>query len=149
MNWVFMIALLGAGLSGRASPSWSSLPDALAEARRHDRPVLVYVEAAWCGPCRQLERDTFRDPGVGRRLRRFARAVLTFDDDDRMHRIGAYRLSEAAWAARLGARSTPTLIFLSSDGAVLGRHTGFLPPEALVPLLDAVLAAPHPRLETP
>lgn len=103
--------------------------------------MLIYVRAAWCGPCRQLERNTFPAPPIAQRLERFALVRLTVDDYDRMHRVGPYRLSEAEWARRFGATSTPTLVMLSPDGGVLGQHTGYLPPEGLLPLLDAALAA--------
>ncbi|MEO0559010.1 MAG: thioredoxin family protein [Bacteroidota bacterium] len=121
---------------------WRPLPEALALAQASDVPTLIYVQAAWCGPCRRLERDTFADTNVQARLARFALAQLTFDDRDRQHRIGPYRRSEAEWARRFGASATPTLVLLSPDGSVLGRHTGFLPPEGLLPILDAALAAP-------
>ena len=123
------------------APDWRPLPDALAAGRASGRPVLVYVQAVWCGPCRLLERDTFADPAVAAWLDRFALARLTVDDRDRGHRVDGRRLSEAGWAAHLGADATPTLVWLSPDGAVLGRHTGYLPPEGLLPVLDAALAA--------
>ena len=115
------------------------MPEALADASASKRPALVYVHAAWCAPCRRLERETFADPAVAARLGRFARTKLTFDDYDRTHRLGAYRLSEAAWAAHLGAETTPALIVLAPDGSILARQTGFLPPAGLLPILDAAL----------
>ena len=123
-----------------APPRWLALPEALAQAGAEGRPVLVYVQAAWCGPCRRLERETFADSAIAARLDRYALARLTLDDRDRHHRVGDYRLSEAEWAVRLGAAATPSLILLAPDGAVLGRHTGFLPPDGLLPILDAALA---------
>lgn len=136
-----LLLVLLASVPGAAQPRpWDTLPDAFAQAAAEGRPVLVYVQAAWCAPCRRLERETFTDDAVGARLDRFARARLAFDDRDRMQRLGPYRLSEADWAARLGAEATPTLVLLAPDGAVLGRHTGFLPPAGLLPLLDAALA---------
>ena len=138
-----MIFLLGSALPalGQAPPvpEWQSLPEALAEAAASKRPALVYVRAAWCAPCRQLERETFADPAVAARLSRFARAKLVFDDYDRTHRLGDYRLSEAAWAAHLGAEATPALILLAPDGSILARQTGFLPPTGLLKILDAAL----------
>jgi len=120
---------------------WKTLPKALGEAQTEQQPTLVYVHAAWCGPCRQLERETFTDARVLERLAQFSKAELTFDDRDTKHRVGPYRLSEADWAKRLGASSTPTLVVLSPDGGVLGRHTGFLPPDGVLPILDAALTA--------
>lgn len=140
---------------GVSDPSpWLNFEQALTEARETGRPVLVYVRAPWCGPCRRLEHETFTDPAIRLLLEGFVLARLTIDDHDRMHRAGPYRLSEAGWAARLGAESTPTLVFLSSEGAHLGRSLGFLPPEGLLPILGAVLAGPsdppvQPQLPAP
>ena len=120
---------------------WQPFPAALSDAASAERPALIYVHAVWCSPCRRLERETFSDPDIAATLRRFALGELTFDDHDQTHRIGDYRLNEAAWAAHLGAESTPALIFLGPDGAVLARQHGFLPPAGLMPILDAVLQA--------
>ena len=143
LNLNIAILLLGCALPalGQAPPvlEWGSLPEALADAATTKRPTLVYVHAAWCAPCRRLERETFADPAVAARLGRFARAKLTFDDYDRTHRLGDYRLSEAAWAARLGAETTPALIVLAPDGSFLTRQIGFLPPAGLLAILDAAL----------
>lgn len=135
----FVLVLVGAA-AAQPAQAWRTLPEALALAQADARPALVYVQAAWCGPCRRLERETFTDPTVSAALNRFALARLTVDDRDRVQVVGPYRLSEAEWAARLGADATPTLVLLAPDGAVLGRHTGFLPPSGLLPLLAAALA---------
>ena len=128
------------GVCSAGSVDGGTLPEALRAARQARTPVRVYVHAAGCGPCRRLERETFADPAVRARLGRFACAQLAFDDRDRQHRVGAYKLSEAEWSARLGAEATPTLVLLDPDGAVLGRSVGFLPPDGLLPILDAALA---------
>lgn len=123
------------------TPDWQRLPRALAQAEQNGQPALVYVEAPWCGPCRQLERDTFSDARVEARLGDFALARLVIDDRDRTHRVGPYRLSEAAWAQRLGATVTPTLVLLAPDGSVLARQEGLVAPTFLLSILDAALAA--------
>lgn len=131
------LCIVGAPRADAQALHWRSLSQAFAA----EQPVVVFVRAPWCGPCRQLERETFTDPAIAERLARFSLTRLTIDDHDRMHRVGPYRLSEADWAARLGAERTPTLILLSPDGAILGRQTGWLPPSLLAPILDAALAS--------
>lgn len=119
--------------------AWRPLGEALAAARQTGRPVLVYVRAAWCGPCRRLERTALADASVRARLARFHLVRLDLDGE-RRHRAGPYRRSEAEWAARLGAETTPTLVFVAPDGAVLGRRAGLLTAPDLTAVLDAVLA---------
>lgn len=140
--WLILTILAGIVLpaSAQTTAKWQSWTDAWSEAAASDLPALVYVRAAWCSPCRKLERETFSDPAVELRLRRFAQARLTIDDFDSVQRLGAYRLSEAAWAARIGAESTPALIVLAPGGAILARHSGYVPARGLVSILDAALA---------
>ena len=42
--------------------SWS--PEAFAEARASDRPILLDIGAAWCHWCHVMDRETYEDPGV-------------------------------------------------------------------------------------
>ena len=137
MAKILLLFLIGAGpCYAQAALDW--LPFAEAMQTSHQQPTMVYVQAPWCGPCRQLERSTFSDAMVQEALGGWALAKLTIDDHDRTHRVGPYVKSEADWADKLGATTTPTLIFLRSDGGILARRTGVLPPEALIDMLAAV-----------
>lgn len=140
--WLTFTVLAAVTLPTSAQPAagWQSWSEAWSEAAASNRPTLVYVRAAWCAPCHRLERETFKDPAVIMRLHRFAQARLTIDDFDNVQRIGRYRLSEAAWAARIGADTTPALIVLAPGGAILARHKGYVPARGLVTILDAALA---------
>jgi len=93
------------------------------EVMQSDRPVLVDVSAAWCGPCKKLEPivDEIADDFDGRLK------VVKVDVD-----------SSPTTAARFGVMSVPTLL-LVSGGAVKDQMIGLLSKQALSDRVNKVL----------
>ncbi|MEL6612603.1 MAG: thioredoxin family protein, partial [Bacteroidota bacterium] len=116
--------------------TWASLPDAFAEAAATDRPVLVYVHAAWCGPCRQMEAAVF--PEVAPLLARFARAELDYADHESHLTLGDHTRSPFAWAQHFGATGTPAFILFEPDGTLITRVQGTQSVDAFALLLAYV-----------
>lgn len=119
--------------------AWRSLPDALDASS--EAPILVYVHAPWCGPCRKLERDVF--PEVRPLLQRFTRAHLDFDDTEGSLRLGSVSKSPFDWARHFGIDTTPGLIFLDARGTVITTMTGAMNAESLQYLLAFVVTGAH------
>lgn len=96
---------------------------ALADARREGKSVIIDTFADWCIPCKELDRFTFTDEAVKKEAERFValKLDLTSSEPD----------SEAARARqRFGIRGVPTVLFLDSTGRELGdlRLEGFEKP---------------------
>ena len=128
---LLLVALMSIGTVGlfadhgaTDSLQWQGLPQALEDAARTRRPVLIYVHAPWCGPCRRMERDVF--PQTTSLLGRFALARLDFDDHETQIELEGVARSPFAWAHHFGAGTTPSFVLLDTDGSVITRATGFV-----------------------
>ena len=95
----------------------TTFDEALAAAKKSERPILVDFTAEWCGWCKKLDRDTFGNEAVIRLVNEFFVAVKV--DTDKSPAISKkYKVS-----------GLPTLLILGPDGSELQRLTGYRPPE--------------------
>jgi thiol:disulfide interchange protein DsbD len=99
---------------------------ALADARRSGRPLLIEFHAAWCGACKLLEKHTWRDADVKREVAsRFVPLRLDVteqsDADERLQK--RYRVTEL-----------PTLLRVRA-GMETSRLFGYVPPAEMLRFL--------------
>jgi len=99
--------------------------DALARARREGRYLLVDATAAWCAPCKLMDRMTWRDPSVLAWVE--AHAVAIQVDVDEQHDL----------ARSLGIQAMPTVIVFR-DGEEKDRVVGLKKPGELLAWLAGV-----------
>ena len=127
--WLWGRATGATEIDPAASPiPWrTDLDAALAEARRDEKPVIVDFYADWCPPCREMERTTFADERVQKRLEKLIPVKI---DVDAQHRI----------ARRHNVRVLPTSLVIAPNGEVLARRPGYSGVEAYLDFLP-----PPPR----
>ena len=115
-------ALLSVRPWRRSQVAWQpDLAAALADSTKTGDLVFVELYADWCGPCRQMERDTFSEPAVGRTLGRLRPVRLNSDHAD-------VRLLMDRW----GVFALPTHLLINPNGTVHAQVPGYMPPDQFV-----------------
>jgi thiol:disulfide interchange protein len=103
-----------------------SIPEALDQGRESGRLVLIFVTADYCGYCRKMERETWSDPQVVRRI----------EDGFVALKLDAEQHNETV--AKLAVRGLPTTIVYDGRGKHLKTVSGYSRPEAIAELLDSL-----------
>lgn len=91
-----------------------SLKEALKKAEEEGKYVFLDAYAAWCGPCKWMEANTFRDKEVGK----------TFNDNFISVKIDMEKGEGPGIAQKYRVRAYPTMFILNSKGEVQKRILG-------------------------
>ena len=109
-------------------PFEGDLDAALEQARREDKPLLIFFGTEWCSYCRQLEGDVFARAEFREASKHFL--CVKVDADRAREACDAYRV-----------RIYPTLVLAAPDGTAIERLAGYLPAEAIVTRMNVAVGA--------
>ena len=131
------LALLGVGAvsqsaeASTASPWLGSVDQAVSEARRTEKLILVDLYAEWCGWCKRLEQDVFSTAT----FHEFAEdyVLLRVDTEDGGE---GTRLQE-----KYEAYSLPTTLVIDKDGVMIASIPGYSPAPRYIASIETKVAA--------
>src|SRR5580658_4268749 len=103
-----------------------------AQAAREHRFVLLDLHAAWCHWCHVMDDETYTDASVVALIG--ARYLPISVDAD----------SDPALSSRYGDWGWPATIILASDGTEIVKRRGFIAPQQMASLLQAIIDDPSP-----
>lgn len=116
-----------------------SFDAACAEAKKADKVVFIDFFTTWCGPCKMMDRSTFKDEAVVKLLKDKAVAIKV-DAEKQRDLSQRYKVS-----------SYPMLLFVKPDGTEIGRLSGYREAKQLVPeatdLLNGITPMERARLD--
>jgi thioredoxin-related protein len=118
-----------------ASPVWRSWDAGLREAGASGRPVLVDVYTDWCGWCKRMDRDVYARADVQDYLARKFVTVKLDAESSHPARYEGRAYTSRTLSARFGVTGYPTTLFLSANGAQIGKVPGYSPPRDFLLLL--------------
>ena len=99
-----------------------SLEDIFKKAREQEKLVLIDVYTTWCGPCKIMDRQTFKHDAV----------VEFLKNDVISYKIDAEKGEGPALAKKYKVAGYPCFLILDSDGKLVKRKMGFMPPRAFL-----------------
>lgn len=109
---------------------WSD--DIFAQAKREHKFVLLDLQAVWCHWCHVMDVTTYSDPRVAALIRSRYIAVRV-DQDSRPDLASRYQ--DYGW---------PATVVFNGDGGEIVKRQGYLPPEQMASMLQAIIDDPTP-----
>jgi thiol:disulfide interchange protein len=114
--------------------TWHDFADGIQRAKSGRKLIVADFYATWCGPCKIMEKRTFRDPRVVERLRDVI--PVRVDAEEEVDRGG---LKGADLALRYAVDVYPTIVVVDGDGHEIARNAGVMSPDEFIAWLDAVI----------
>ena len=129
-------SLLAATAVEAAGPGWrTDYRTAEAEARQRKLPMLLHFYADWCGPCRRMDREVLNTRDLNQELSDGIIAVKI--NSDRYPQL----------VQKYQVRALPSDVFISPDGRVVSRATGYQARSSYVRKVLSVKSSYAPRRE--
>ena len=125
LSFLFFNQLNGQGIQFEKD-EWKAL---LKKAKKENKLIFVDAYAAWCGPCKQMDRKVFSEEKAGKFFNsKFVNAKIDMEK------------GEGPKLARgFGVMAYPTLLFVNSMGDVVHRAVGYHNTNQLLELGNAAL----------
>lgn len=126
-------------------PRWFSnslldFKDEIPEAARDGKRVMVYFGQDGCPYCKALMKANFGPGPISDKTRKhFVAIAINIWGDAEVTWIDGGKTTEKKLARSLDVQFTPTLLFFETDGKLVLRLNGYLPPERFTHVLDYVI----------
>jgi len=138
--------------------NWISLAEAEKLMAKEPRKVMIDVYTKWCGPCRMMDENTFKNPTVVEYVNKHYYAIkFDAESSEEVHFKGNTYKNEAFDPAKSSRNSTheltmaiapvngriayPTVVYLDEEFKIVAPVQGYHTPQQIEPILKFIAEA--------
>jgi thioredoxin-related protein len=140
---LMMIAMVSMGTGQtdeKDSFEWITLEVAQEAAVNDGKKIMVFIEAEWCGFCRQMEQNVFPEAKIQKIVDEMYHPVtIDLDSGNAVH-FNGQQMTEREFARAMNVSATPTFLFINPGGDVLAHQVGYNPADRFEALLLFIYA---------
>lgn len=151
----FTLPILLSAQSTGTQVNWISLTEAEKLMAKEPRKVLVDVYTKWCGPCRMMDENTFKNPSVAEYINKHYYAIkFDAESGDEVHFKGTTYKNADFDPSKSGRNSTheltmaiapvngriayPTIVYLDEEFKIVAPVQGYHTPQQIEPILKYI-----------
>ena len=135
---LFILADFDRGVAQSGSLSWNDFNSAVNATDNSGKTLFLFFEAEWCGFCKQMRSEIFPLDSVRDKVGEgFIPVAIDIESDEKI----VYQdkeMSQKSFSHQMRIDATPTIMFMSREGEVIGRYRGFADENEFTLLLDYI-----------
>ncbi|MCK4549958.1 MAG: DUF255 domain-containing protein [Candidatus Krumholzibacteria bacterium] len=126
--------------------TWMSFESGMELARNMGKPVVIDFYTSWCGWCKVMDKDTFRDKNVASYLNEhFISIKLNAEQKTGSLKYGGRNYTPAQLARAFKVRGYPSVAYLDEKGGLIFVDAGFKKPGQFMVNLKYVKSGCHKK----
>jgi thioredoxin-related protein len=131
---------------------WMTMNEALEAQKNNPKPIFMDVYTDWCGPCKMLDKNTFRDASIVELISKiFYPVKFNAEGNESITFKGIKYTNPSYNAAKTGRNSVheftkflkvqgyPTMYMIGENGVIITNIVGYRTAEQLKPEIEAQL----------
>jgi len=118
-----------------SSIEWKSIADAMTEAPKTDKKIVLDVYTDWCGWCKRMDKSTYSDDEVTSYIsKKYIASKMNPEKEGKVTFQGK-EYSHREFAQALGVRGYPATAFFNEKGELLTVVAGYIQTEEFKKIL--------------
>ena len=116
--------------------TWLNLEEAQELIKKEPRKIFIDIYTTWCGPCKLMDRTTFKDEKVAEYVRANYYAVKLNAESTRITRFKGEEITEKELAKAFDVQGYPTILLMDEDLESMQAKLGYMKPGQFKKLLE-------------